>query len=114
MTAFDFFWLLAFIVIAVVLGKPLSYLQCNLVGDADSATNAANAFAFTQSIGNNLNKPGNYYGWAGATKKNCYETKAVWGTSIGLCILFAASSMLLPTLFMKAKKAMRGGKAGVV
>lgn len=107
MTVFDFAWLIAFIVIAVVLGKPLSYLECNLVDNADAATNAANAFAFTESIGNNIGQTGNYFGWAGATKANCYESKAIWGISIGLCILFACSVMVLPALWMKAKRAAR-------
>ena len=84
MAACDFFWLIAFIVVAVVLGKPLSYLDCSLVDNADAATNAANAFAFTESVGNNIGKQGNYVGWAGATKTNCYESKAIWGMSISL------------------------------
>ena len=113
MTVFDFLWLIAFIVIAVVLGKPLSYLQCNLVENTDAATNAANAYAFTMSIGDNIGKEGNYVGWAGATRTNCYESKAVWGMSIALCILFALSTMMLPVLHMKNKKAGLAGKPGM-
>ena len=108
MAVFDFLWLIAFIVIAVVLGKPLSYLQCSLVDDATASANAANAFAFTESIGNNIGQQGNYVGWAGATKANCYESKAIWGMSIGLCILFACSVMVLPALWAKSKRAARG------
>ncbi|KAL9052286.1 MAG: hypothetical protein Q9162_005488 [Coniocarpon cinnabarinum] len=110
MTVFDFLWLIAFIVIAVVLGKPLSYLQCKLIDSADKATNAANAFAFTESVSNNIGKQGNYVSWVGATKANCYESKAIWGISIGLCILFACSVMMLPVLWMKSKRAAKMGK----
>ena len=114
MAAFDFFWLIAFIVVAVVLGKPLSYLDCRLVQDTDAATTAANAFAFAQSISNNIGQKGQYVGWAGATRVNCYESKAVWGMSIVLCILFSCSVMVLPALWMKAKKAAAGPvKVGV-
>lgn len=111
MAGLDALCLIAFIVIAVVLGKPLSYLQCNLVSDTDAATSAASAFAFTKSIGDNIGKHGDYVGWAGATRANCYESKAVWGLSIALCILFAGSTMVLPVLWLKAKRAGGGAKS---
>ena len=60
--------------------------------------------------------------WAGATKSNCFQVKAVWGMGIALwyvgtlldmaklkltccSILFTTSCVLLPTLFYKNKKA---------
>ncbi|KAK5006986.1 hypothetical protein LTR28_005813 [Elasticomyces elasticus] len=87
MSAIDSLLLLAFIVVAVVLGKPLSFLNCIIIGDASAAANAASAAAFTQSIATNLGKSGSALGlgsWAGSTRVNCFETKAIWGCSIAL------------------------------
>lgn len=84
MCAIDFLMLIAFIVIAVVLGRPLSYLNCFIVDDASSAVDAASAFAFTQSIAANVNKNGNFVDWSGSTRANCFEAKGVWGISIAL------------------------------
>ncbi|KAJ9636250.1 hypothetical protein H2201_006228 [Coniosporium apollinis] len=108
MAGADFALLISFIVVAVTVGKPLSFLNCSLVSDASRAVNAASAYAFTTSVTSNLGVSGvnlNLYSWAGATKLNCYVSKAIWGFSIALCILFTTSSILLPTLFYKNKKA---------
>lgn len=74
MCTFDFLFLIAFIVVAVVLGKPLSYLNCANIDKASASVDAASAFAFTQSVGQNI-KGGNFYVWSGTTKANCYEAK---------------------------------------
>ena len=85
MLAFDFLFLIAFVVVAVVLGKPISYLDCAAISHQDSSVDAASAFAFTQSVGTNIkNKGSDWFVWSGTTKTNCYEGKAVWGVSIGL------------------------------
>ncbi|KAF2815972.1 uncharacterized protein BDZ99DRAFT_484743 [Mytilinidion resinicola] len=109
MSGFDSLLLIAFIVVAVTVGKPLSFLNCYVIGKASSKeAEAASAYAFTESVTANLNIVGNklYLGnWAGATKANCFETKAIWGLSIALCLLFTTSCILLPTLFYKNKKA---------
>lgn len=83
--AVDFLLLIAFIVIAVVLGKPLSYLSCAAIDSASAAESAAGAYAFTMSLGHNVNfNNGSFFVWGGATRANCYESKAVWGMSIAL------------------------------
>lgn len=105
-TAVDFLLLIAFIVIAVVLGRPLSYLNCFIISDAAASHTASNAFAFTQSIQDNLGKDGSkWLSWSGSTKASCFEAKSVWGLSIALCILFFSSSLVLPALFAKKKRA---------
>ncbi|KAL9080806.1 MAG: hypothetical protein Q9157_000502 [Trypethelium eluteriae] len=86
MTAIDFLILIAFIVVSVVVGKPLSVLNCIAVDNASAAQNAASATAMAQSIDSSLpfgHKLTLYY-WAGNTRVNCYETKAIWGFSIAL------------------------------
>ena len=99
---------LAFVIIAIVLGKPLSFLNCMVIDNAGAAANAQSVSAFTQSLASNLGKSGSALGlanWAGSTRVNCFETKAIWGLSIALCILFTCSSLILPTLWLKAKRA---------
>jgi len=108
MAGMDAALLLAFVVVSVVLGKPLSFLNCMIVANASAAANAQSASAFTQSLTSNLGKSGSILGledWAGSTRINCFETKAIWGLSIALCILFTCSSLILPTLWLKAKRA---------
>lgn len=113
MTATDFFLLLAFIVVAVVMGKPLSFLNCSAAADLNAAGNAHSTVVFTQALTENFGKSGSTLalgGWAGLTKANCYETKSIWGFCISLTILFTCSSCILPTLWFKARKA--GGAGG--
>lgn len=116
MTAVDSGLLLSFIIVAVCVGRPLSYLNCSIVASASDAANAQSAASFALSLQNNINISGARLGlesWAGSTKMNCYQTKAIWGMCIGLCILFASSVMVLPTLFFKNKKAGGGAKSAV-
>ena len=87
MAGADSLLLIAFIVVAVTVGKPLSYLNCYIIGKADLATEAASAYAFTMSVAQNLNQVGSKLGmayWAGATKSNCMQSKTIWGLSIAL------------------------------
>lgn len=115
MAGTDFLLLLAFVIVSVVLGKPLSYLNCMIVDNADAATNAQSAAAFTQALASNINQSGSTLGlknWAGSTRANCYETKAIWGLCIALSILFSCSTFLLPTLWFKVRKA-AGAKSAV-
>ena len=87
MTGLDFALLITFIVVAVTLGKPVSFLNCAKVQNTSTSATAASAYAFTSSISNNWGESGaasDFGGWAGATKTNCYETKAIWGVSVAL------------------------------
>jgi hypothetical protein len=87
MAGVDGLLLIAFIVVAVSLGKPLSFLNCAVVKKASSSVDAEAAYAFTMSVANNLNKAGNklsLFSWVGTTKANCYEAKTIWGLSIAL------------------------------
>lgn len=87
MTAADFLLLIAFIVVAVCLGKPISFLNCYAVQSTSESVTASNAYTYYQSVKANLNISGaglNLAAFAGATKANCFETKALWGLSIAL------------------------------
>ncbi|KAI4844721.1 hypothetical protein E4T44_06035 [Aureobasidium sp. EXF-8845] len=87
MTAIDSFLLLAFVVVSVTLGKPLSLLNCFAIATADSKTDAAGAAYWLQSLVQNVKQGGSIglYTWAGSTRLNCLETKAIWGLCIALC-----------------------------
>jgi hypothetical protein len=77
--------LIAVIVVAVTVGKPLSYLNCQTIGKLSG--DVSSAYAFTSALGNSLDKEGgqiNYSHWIGATKSICLEMKSIWGLSIAL------------------------------
>lgn len=77
--------LIAVIVVAVTIGKPLSYLDCKVIGQVSGASSSA--YAFTTALGDSLNQEGgntDYSHWIGGTKSTCLQTKSVWGLSIAL------------------------------
>ncbi|KAF2822670.1 hypothetical protein CC86DRAFT_81345 [Ophiobolus disseminans] len=107
MTGVDSLLLIAFIVCAVTLGKPMSYLNCYVIGKSSQEVDAQYAFAFVNAAKQNLNTSGSSLDlrhWAGVTRTNCFQAKTVWGMAIALCILFTVSCALLPTLWYKNKK----------
>lgn len=84
-TGMDGMLLIAVAVVAITVGKPLSYLDCQSIGSASSVTSSA--YEFTAALGSSLNENGgglNYNNWIGATKATCFEMKAIWGLSIAL------------------------------
>ncbi|MCJ1476293.1 hypothetical protein MMC13_004959 [Lambiella insularis] len=92
-TAIDSLLLIALTVIAVAVGRPLSYLNCQSIGTADDM---GSAYDFTMSLGDSLNQSGSqldYNTWVGMTQSTCLEMKSIWGLSIALCVLFALSSI---------------------
>lgn len=117
MAAADFLLLLAFIIVSVILGRPLSFLNCLAIANKNSAANAQSAAAFTQALGQNLGESGARLGlgsWAGSTRVNCYETKAIWGLCIALSVLYFCSGCVLPTLWLRARRAGDGGAKSAV
>ncbi|KAH8716770.1 hypothetical protein GQ44DRAFT_775903 [Phaeosphaeriaceae sp. PMI808] len=107
MTGVDSLLLIAFIVCAVTLGKPMSFLNCYVIGMSSKEVDAKYAYAFVTAAAQNLNTSGSSLDlrhWAGVTRSNCFQAKAAWGMAIALCILFTTSCALLPTLWYKNKK----------
>ncbi|KAF1846296.1 uncharacterized protein K460DRAFT_386585 [Cucurbitaria berberidis CBS 394.84] len=107
MTGVDSLLLIAFIVCAVTLGKPMSFLNCYVIGKSSKEVDAQYAYAFVTAAAQNLNTSGaglDLRHWAGVTRTNCFQAKTVWGMAIALCILFTVSCTLLPTLWYKNKK----------
>lgn len=121
-TAIDGLLLIALIVIAVVVGKPLSYLNCRVIG---SSSVAQSAYQLGTELKASLQHEGGqvvYSNWIGANKSTCYEMKAIWGLSIALwyvltvnhfrplysrdhSILFAFSAICSVCLWRRSKQA---------
>ena len=83
-TGLDGMLLIALIVVAVVVGKPLSYLNCNVIG---SSSVSQSTYQLGLELKKSFSKEGSkvqYSNWIGASKVTCYEMKAIWGLSIAL------------------------------
>lgn len=77
--------LIALTVVAVVIGKPLSYLNCKQIGSSSVAQSAYQLGAeLKSSIKNKGDGHVMYSNWIGANKTTCYEMKAIWGLGIAL------------------------------
>ena len=80
----DSLMLIALVVVAVTVGEPLTYLNCQAIG---TPSDASNTFQFTSALGNSLDQNGStidYSTWIGTTMTTCLEMKAIWGLSISL------------------------------
>ncbi|KAJ9150347.1 hypothetical protein NKR23_g3852 [Pleurostoma richardsiae] len=102
--AVDVLFLVPFIVIAVVLGQPLSSTTCSEL----PKTNSANTF-LALPVGN---KGLSYVLFVGAQQTTCYELMAVWGLIIVLCVLFTASGIAALFLFLGKRRALSSQSAG--
>ncbi|PLB37582.1 uncharacterized protein BDW47DRAFT_106860 [Aspergillus candidus] len=111
----DTLCLIAVIVVAVIIGKPLSYLKCEEIGrggDGDGDDSSAYAFAtHLDSYLAHLGKKIEYGSLIGASKAVCLEAKSIWGLSIALCIMFFFSAVCLVCLWKQKKGP--GGKEDV-
>ena len=77
--------LIAVTVVSVVIGKPLSYLNCKVVG---SASVSQSAYQLGAQLKNTIENKGagniQYGNWISANKSTCYQMKAIWGLGIAL------------------------------
>ncbi|CAH0029735.1 unnamed protein product [Clonostachys rhizophaga] len=97
-TGADALVLIMVIVVAVLVGKPVSYLKCHEFSDKGNTAN------FITSVYTNAkNANSNVFTWVDPDKTACYEVKAVWGLSIALCILFAFSAITSICLWRRLK-----------
>lgn len=98
-TGADSALLIAVIVVACTLGKPLSYLNCAALPKSGSTASFMASVVANSSSGSALN----YFIWVGAHQRTCYAVKAVWGLSIALCVLFAFSAITAACLWRRIK-----------
>ncbi|GAB1196200.1 hypothetical protein APSETT444_005467 [Aspergillus pseudonomiae] len=92
----NFLLLIAVIVVAVIIGKPLSYLQCDKIAEVTDKISSAYTFATKlSSYLSHLNGKLQYVTLIGASKGVCLEAKSIWGLSIALWyVLFPPVSFL--------------------
>jgi hypothetical protein len=110
----DFLLLIATIVVAATIGKPLSQLTCEVLPAAGTSTIASGAQVFVASSSgvtyrSALMKAVDYFTFVAVDQPHCYEIKAVWGLSIALCVLFAFSVIVCIGLWRRIKST--GGAA---
>jgi hypothetical protein len=106
---FDFLLLIATIVVAVTVGKPLSMLSCEVL--PANATTAVTFVTVTSSAAQDsglayrsiLSKAVDYFAFVTVDQPHCYEIKAIWGLSIALCVLFAFSTLVCVGLWHRIK-----------
>lgn len=82
-TIIDGMFLIALVVVAVVVGKPLSYANCNAIGQLSS--DISSAYDFTAALTSmGTNGKIDYSRWIGISKSTCLEMKSIWGLAIAL------------------------------
>ncbi|OAA62137.1 hypothetical protein ISF_05146 [Cordyceps fumosorosea ARSEF 2679] len=97
-TAADALCLVAGIVVACVVGKPVSYLTC------EAFPAKGNTAVFLDSLFANVRHlDGNTFAWAAPSKPSCLQLKAIWGISIALCALFTLSTATTACLWRRLK-----------
>ncbi|KAK1753213.1 hypothetical protein QBC47DRAFT_54053 [Echria macrotheca] len=97
--------LIASIVVAALIGKPLSMLNCAAlpVQSNTSFTTYSTALPF-QVRATSINKALSYFTFVAVDQTTCYEIKAVWGLGIALCVLFAFSSLVCVGLWQRIRR----------
>ena len=76
--------LIALIVVAAVVGKPLAYLDCKVIGSSSVSESTSQLGAELNDQLHNEGASLVYSNWIGANETTCYEMKAIWGLSISL------------------------------
>lgn len=101
-TAGDSVFLIATIVVASTLGKPLNSLSCPSI-KADNPRRNGTIPIFLERSGDDDVLKVDYDLWTEADRKTCYEIKAVWGLAIALCVLFSFSGIVCACLWRRLK-----------
>ncbi|KAF3069717.1 hypothetical protein GL218_07831 [Daldinia childiae] len=99
----DLALLVAAIVVAVTIGKPLSLLKCELLPQPIAQTQTFTVSISARNYASAAAKYNNYLALITTDQPHCYEIKAVWGLSIALCVLFAFSSVICVGLWRRTK-----------
>ena len=96
-TAADGLCLVAVVVVACVVGKPVSYLSCPALPGKGNTAN------FVHSLFANLGRTNGVFEWVDPDKATCFEIKAIWGLSICLCVMYFMSAMCSACLWQRIK-----------
>ncbi|KAK1826655.1 hypothetical protein QBC39DRAFT_394226 [Podospora conica] len=97
--------LIASIVVAALLGKPLSPLTCALLPakTPTSLTTHRAALPFNTTT-TSLTKTLSYPSLVASSKPTCYESKSAWALSITLCVLLSFSSLVCLALWQRVRR----------
>ncbi|KAK2069178.1 hypothetical protein P8C59_003782 [Phyllachora maydis] len=87
------------VVVAAVLGGPLSQTTC-----ADLPASASAVLLPLPAA-----SPVSYLVFVGAGQTTCYELAAVWGLAIALCVLFTVSAVAAAFLWLGKRRALPPG-----
>ncbi|KAI1384337.1 uncharacterized protein F4822DRAFT_434272 [Hypoxylon trugodes] len=99
----DLALLVASIVVAVTIGKPLSTLKCEVLPQPASTTQTFTMSISTRDYSTAATRYHDYLALIMTDQPHCYEIKAVWGLGIALCVLFAFSAVLCVGLQRRIK-----------
>lgn len=100
--------LIASIVVASLVGKPLSRLNCAALPTAPAAE--VHTLFSSSSYTSVITKTLDYFTFVTLDQPICYEIKAVWGLSIALCVLFAFSALVCVSLWHRLRQDAGGAK----
>ncbi|KAI0203540.1 hypothetical protein F4808DRAFT_457813 [Astrocystis sublimbata] len=101
--------LIALIVVAATIGKPLSMLQCELLPEPVSETASFVTTITGRSFLGAASRYNNYLALITTDQPHCYEIKAVWGLGIALAVLFSFSALVCVGLWHRIRRANGGG-----
>jgi hypothetical protein len=101
----DTLLLIASIVVASLVGKPLSPLNCRALPTSSALTTTTfySSVAYpirTAVITDTLSYPA----FVSHDQPTCYEIKAVWGLSIAQCVLFSFSALVCVGLWHRLRR----------
>lgn len=99
----DSLLLVASIVVAALVGKPLAALDCSTLPSAVPviATFFSTAHRTRDTI---ITQTIPYSSFVALDQPTCYEIKAVWGLSIAQCVLFAFSGLVCVGLWHRLRR----------
>ncbi|GAW11591.1 hypothetical protein ANO14919_009380 [Xylariales sp. No.14919] len=100
----DLSLLVASIVVAVTIGKPLSMLQCELLPEPVSTETLVTSIT-SRSYSSAAARYNSYLALITTDQPHCYEIKAVWGLGIALTVLFAFSFLVCIGLWHRIRRA---------
>ncbi|KAK0611724.1 hypothetical protein B0T14DRAFT_441375, partial [Immersiella caudata] len=95
--------LIASIVVAALIGKPLSMLNCAALPAQTNASLTTTALS-TGVRATAITKTLSYFTFVAVDKPTCFEIKAVWGLAISLCVLLAFSSLVCVGLWQRVRR----------
>lgn len=97
--------LVASIVVAALIGKPLSMLNCKALPPQTDASFGTYSTALpfpTRAV--SITKTLSYFTFVAVDQPTCYKIKAVWGLAISLCVLFSFSLLVCVGLWQRVRR----------